>query len=61
MALATSTALTRVDDTRLRASSFRLTRRDRYLLRLLHEDDVIADPTVIRVCLQNHRPRDGRP
>jgi hypothetical protein len=60
-ALTTSTVLTRVDDTLLRASSFRLTRRDRYLLRLLYEYDVIViDPTAARVCLQNPGPRDGR-
>jgi hypothetical protein len=45
MALATSTARTRVDDTLLQALPSRLTRRDRYLL--LHEHDVL---TTTHVC-----------
>jgi len=47
MALATSTARTRVDDTLLQALPSRLTRRDRYLLRLLYEHDVL---TTTHVC-----------
>lgn len=42
MALATSMARTRVDDTLLQALPSRLTRRDRYLLRLLYEHDVLT-------------------